>query len=107
MLGGALGGFAGGAVGARVASRNAVAVVGAIGALLALWGVYSFYVFYPERLWFPIGLFVVSPYSLPWDVLQLLDFGTRGQVADRVGRAREHGLIGNAGLDTPSRGRYS
>ncbi len=60
VLGSALGGLAGGLAGALVARRVVVVAVVA-GALLALWGVYSFYVFYPDRLWFPFGLFVGFP----------------------------------------------
>lgn len=61
VLGSAMGGVVGGAVGGMIARKKAVAAAVAIGALLSLWGVYSFYVFYPERLWFPIGLFVGFP----------------------------------------------
>ena len=61
VLGAALGGLAGGVAGGLVAGRRAVAVAVVVAALLSLWGVYSLYVFYPDRLWFPLGLFVAFP----------------------------------------------
>lgn len=61
VLGGALGGLVGGAAGGLAARRQPVMVAVVAGALLSLWGLYSFYVFYPDRLWFPIGLFVGFP----------------------------------------------
>ena len=58
VLGAAVGGLAAGASAGYVARGQAVLVAAALAVLLALsWGVYSFYVFYPERLWFPVGLF--------------------------------------------------
>ena len=61
VLGAALGGLAGGVAGALVAGQRAVVVAVVAAALLSLWGVYSFYIFYPDRLWFPFGLFVGFP----------------------------------------------
>jgi hypothetical protein len=61
VLGSALGGVAGGVAGGIVAGRRAVAAAVVTAALLSLWGVYSFYVFYPDRLWFPLGLFIGFP----------------------------------------------
>lgn len=67
LVGGALGGIVGGAAGGWAALRKAIGVSVVVGALLSLWGVYSFYVFFPDRLWFPIGLFLcfllLSPLS--------------------------------------------
>ena len=58
VLGAAVGGLAAGATAGYAARRQAVLVAVALAVLLSLsWGVYSFYVFYPERLWFPAGLF--------------------------------------------------
>ena len=58
VLGSAIGGLAAGASAGYAARRQAVLVAVALAVLLSLsWGVYSFYVFYPERLWFPAGLF--------------------------------------------------
>ncbi len=58
VLGAAVGGLAAGASAGCVARGQAVPVAIVLAALLSLsWGVYSFYVFYPERLWFPAGLF--------------------------------------------------
>ena len=61
LLGAALGGLVGGVAGALVAGRRALVVAVVAAALLSLWGVYSFYIFYPDRLWFPLGLFVGFP----------------------------------------------
>ena len=58
VLGSALGGMAAGASAGYTARGQAALVAAALAVLLSLsWGVYSFYVFYPERLWFPAGLF--------------------------------------------------
>ena len=58
VLGSALGGLAAGASAGYTARGQAVPATIALAALLSLaWGVSSFYVFYPERLWFPAGLF--------------------------------------------------
>ena len=58
VLGAALGGLAAGASAGYVARRQALPVAVVLAVLLAFsWGLYSFYVFYPERLWFPAGLF--------------------------------------------------
>ena len=58
VLGAAVGGLAAGASAGYVARSQALRVAIVLAVLLAFsWGVYSFYVFYPERLWFPAGLF--------------------------------------------------
>ena len=58
VLGAAVGGLAAGASAGYAARGQALPVAIVLAALLSLsWGVYSFYVFYPERLWFPAGLF--------------------------------------------------
>ena len=58
VLGAAVGGLASGASAGYAARPQALLVAIALALLLSLsWGVYSLYVFYPDRLWFPAGLF--------------------------------------------------